>query len=71
VLGFGGGGINALGRQAVAALLDASDPDVDYPLSAAEVISLTQAALDSGDPMLIENTKDEFDTANNGGCPLS
>jgi hypothetical protein len=65
-LSLGGGGLNALLRQAVAALLNASSPDVDYPLSAAEVISLTNAAIASGD---YEATKDLFDESNNLTAP--
>jgi len=44
----GGGGINALGRHAVAALLNAASPNVDYPITSADVIALTQAAINSG-----------------------
>src|SRR5215216_6077860 len=44
-LDLGGGGLDALLRQAVAALLNASSPDVDYPLTAAEVIAMTNAAI--------------------------
>jgi hypothetical protein len=61
-----GGGLDALLRQAVAALLNASSPNVDYPLSAAEVISLTNAAIASGD---YEPTKDQFDEFNNLTAP--
>jgi hypothetical protein len=64
-LSLGGGGLNALLRQAVAALLNASSPDVDYPLTAAEVIAMTNAAIASGD---YESTKDLFDEANNAGA---
>lgn len=65
-LNLTGGGLDALLRQAVAALLNASSPDVDYPLSAAEVISLTNAAIASGD---YESTKDLFDEFNNLTAP--
>jgi len=40
VVAQGGGGIKALGRHAVAALLNAASPDVDYNLTAAEVVAL-------------------------------
>lgn len=69
-LGFGGGGVKALGRQAVAALLSASSPDVSYAYSTAEVIAMYQAAFDGG-AAAIEATKDAFDAANNEGCPLN
>jgi len=63
-----GGGLEALARQAVAALLNAAHPDVNYPFTEVQVISLFQAAFDSNN---FEPTKDQFDAANNQGCPLS
>jgi len=67
----GGGGLTALMRHAVAALLNASSPDVD-PVPAfnttAEVIAAFQAAFDSGD---YSTTKDLFETSNQSGCPLN
>ena len=44
-LGVGGGGIEALLRHAIAAVLNATHPWVAYPLSASEVIALTNAAI--------------------------
>jgi len=38
-----GGGVRSLARHAVAALLSASHPDIDYPLTPAEVIALVRA----------------------------
>ncbi|WP_458411566.1 hypothetical protein ACNQFZ_11910 [Schinkia sp. CFF1] len=67
-LSLGGVGLDALARQAVAALLNAAHPDVAYPLTTAEVISMFQAAFDSGN---YEDTKDEFDRLNNSFCPLN
>jgi hypothetical protein len=67
-LNAGGGGINALERHAVAALLNASSPDVDYPLTVSEVIANVQAAIANG---TIEQTKNEFESFNELGCPLS
>jgi len=67
----GGGGLTALMRHAVAALLNASSPDVD-PVPAfdttAEVIAAFQAAFDSGD---YSTTKNLFETSNEAGCPLN
>jgi hypothetical protein len=63
-----GGGINALARHAVAALLNAASPNVNYLYSVQQVISMTQAAIDGNAD--IEETKDLFDAANNAGCPL-
>ena len=70
VVGFDGDGLNALGRHSVAALLNAANPNVGYTYSVSEVISMYQAAFDSGKAE-IEATKDLFDIANNGGCPLN
>jgi hypothetical protein len=70
-LKLGGGGQNALGRHAVAALLNASSPDVD-PVAAfdtvAEVISAYQAAYDS---QSYSTTKDMFEASNEAGCPIN
>jgi hypothetical protein len=68
-LGLNGGGVNALARHAVAALLNASHPNIDYPMTAAQVIAAVQAA--ALNPSLVESTKDQFDAANNLGCPIS
>lgn len=70
-LGRGGGGLNALGRHATAALLNAANPNVDYSYTPAEVISLTQAAYASGNASLIENTKNLFAVQNELGADLS
>ena len=57
-----GGGFNALARHAVAALLNASHPDVDYDLTDAEVIALLQGGT--------EANKDILEYNNELGCPL-
>lgn len=62
-----GGGLNALMRHAVAALLNAAHPDIDYAFSVEEVISKFQAAFDSGE---FEATKDEFEAASEAFCPI-
>ena len=67
---LGGGGLNALARHAVAALLNAADPDVDPdPLfdTTAEVIAAFQDAFDSGD---FQPTKNLFAASNEAGCPI-
>ncbi|MDQ3957946.1 MAG: Ig-like domain repeat protein, partial [Actinomycetota bacterium] len=71
VLRFDGAGLQALGRHAAAALLNANSPGVDYPFLSSEVIQMFQAAFDSGDPVLIEITKNEFDAASNALCLLN
>jgi hypothetical protein len=67
---LGGGGINALARHSVAALLNAAHPDVNYKFSEQQVKDMWAAAIASGDPDFIEETKDLLDVANNTGCPL-
>jgi hypothetical protein len=70
-LAQGGGGIKALGRHSVAALLNAVSPNVDYPITSAQVISLVQAAVASGNANLIEATKNTLEKYNELGCPIS
>ena len=67
-LDFNGGKENALYRHATAAYLNALSPDVEYPYIGAEVIALVQQAYASGD---FNGIKDQFDAANNLGCPLN
>jgi hypothetical protein len=62
-----GGGEKALARHAVAALLSASSPDVDYAFTVGEIMAMVQAAYDSGD---FEYAKNQFEYQNELGCPL-
>lgn len=64
----GGGKAKALGRHAVAALLNASNPDVSYGFSSASVIAMVQAAVASGD---FEAAKNMMVYENEMGCPLN
>jgi len=64
----GGGHLKALGRHTVAALLNAASPNVDFPLSAAQVISKFNAAYASGS---YEATKNEFAGLNERNCYLN
>jgi hypothetical protein len=57
-------------RQAVAAILNAASPEVDYPLSVAEIVAQVNAALASGDRATILSLAEELDTLNNLFCPL-
>jgi hypothetical protein len=57
-------------RQAVAALLNAASPDVDYPLTEAQIIAAVNAALASGDRATILDLAEQLDTFNNLFCPL-
>ena len=69
-LGLKGGGVSALLRHAVAAVLNAIHPDVGYPLSAAEVIARVDAAIASGDRSAIEALKDLLAGYNELGSDL-
>lgn len=68
----GGGGENAMGRHAVAALLNAANPNINYiaglntAQEIAEVIADVQAAYASGD---FEGGKDYFEMGNILGRP--
>jgi len=64
-----GGGINALARHTVAALLNASSPDVNYDLSAAEVINEFKAVY-PGTKAEYNALKNMFAMYNEQGCPL-
>jgi hypothetical protein len=57
-------------RVAVAAVLNASHPDVDYAFTEAEVIADVNAALASGSRATILALAAELDEANNAGCSL-
>lgn len=63
----GGGGLSALMRQAVAALLNAENSDVDYPLTTAQVIEMVNEAIANEDAA-IESLKDTLDGFNNLGA---
>jgi len=58
-------------RAAVAALLNASNPNVAYPMTTGQIVTAVNAALNSGDRTQITNLATKLDNANNGGCPLS
>jgi hypothetical protein len=67
-LNTGGGGMNNLGRQATAALLSAAHPGVDFPLTPAQVISLTAQSVIDG---TFATQASAFDVLVNLGCPLN
>jgi hypothetical protein len=66
-LGKGGGGYEALGRHAVAALLNAAHPLVNYEMTTSQIVAAVQATFASGDP---EPLKNELDELNNAGCSI-
>lgn len=68
VVQLGGGGLNALGRHTVAALLNAASPDVDYPYSVNGVITMFNDVYPGGD---YESLKNTFEMYNEAGCPLN
>lgn len=65
------GGARILLRAAVAALLNAAHPDVDYPRTTAEIIADVNAALTSGNRNTMLNLATALDSDNNIGCPLN
>jgi hypothetical protein len=71
VLGTGGGGVSALGRHAVAALLNARHGGVDSAFTPQQVIDMTRNAILSGSSTQIESTKNALAAANERRCPLN
>jgi hypothetical protein len=67
VLELNGAGLVALGRHAVAGLLSAWSDDVDYDLTAQEVIDAFNAVYPGVD---YETLKNRLDFLNNQGCSL-
>jgi len=63
----GGGGNKALGRHAVAAILNAAHPNIDYDLTFTEIKAAVQDAYAADD---FESLKDELDELNNQGANL-
>jgi hypothetical protein len=63
----GGGQEKALGRHAVAGLLNAANPDVSYAFTEAEIIALVQDAWATGD---FESAKNLLSFENEQGCPI-
>ena len=71
-LGANGGGINALARHAVAALLNISNPNVNYAggMAAATLILAVQDAVAAGEDA-IEALHTELAGYNEAGCPIN
>jgi hypothetical protein len=67
-----GGGLNALLRQAASAYLNAYYGLSGFPYSTGDVVSLTNAAISSGD-YSITGTFDSYNDGSlaTGGCPLN
>jgi hypothetical protein len=64
------GAAEILLRAAIAALLNAAHPDVDYPRSTAQVLADVNAALTSDDRATMITLASALDRDNNLGCPL-
>jgi hypothetical protein len=62
------GGAQNLLRAAVAALLNATSPELDYPFTGQEVIAMVSAALQSCDRGMMLALASELDRDNNLGC---
>jgi hypothetical protein len=71
VLQQSGGGLKALGRQAVAALINATSPDVEYAISADHVKQIVNNAIASKDGLIINSAKIYLASLNAQGCPIS
>jgi hypothetical protein len=73
-----GGAYSALARQAVGALLNACHNGVGYPYTAEEIKAAVVSMFNFGNATMgnktfinVDTLKNEFDRANNLGCPLS
>lgn len=65
------GGAQLLAHHAVASLLNASHPGVNFGMAPADVISATNTALATNNRATMLAVKGGFDAANNAGCPLN
>ncbi|MGI9200055.1 MAG: hypothetical protein ACR2QL_03270, partial [Woeseiaceae bacterium] len=65
-----GGGLVALGRHTVAAVLNAANPEVSYDLTPQQVIDAFNAVY-PGSKGDYETLKNEFEEFNELGCPLN
>jgi len=65
-----GGGLNALGRHTVAALLNSASGGVDYALTTAEVIDSFNAVF-PGTKDDYNSLKFDLESENESGCPLN
>ena len=58
-------------RAAVAGVLNAAHPDVNYPRTVADIQSAVNAAIASGDKTTVTNLATAIDNDNNRHCPLN
>ena len=73
-----GGGYSALARHAAGALLNACHNAVDYPYTPQEIKAAGVSMFNSGNAVIgnktfinVDTLKNEFERANNLGCPLN
>jgi hypothetical protein len=71
VLALQGGGLNALGRQTVSALLNAQANDVNYELSPLDVITQFNAVFPGADYTTLKNSFEALTDINGRICPLN
>jgi hypothetical protein len=71
VLELGGGGLNALGRHTVAALLNAAHIDINYGIATPTGVINAFDAVYEGGKAEYENQKDIFEDFNENGCPIN
>ena len=65
----GGGDLDALTRHAIAAVLSAAHPGVDYPLTVAEIVDMVNDAYNGLTD--VEDLKDLLAGFNEAGCSIS
>lgn len=75
-LNYGGGetdqeAAQILLRAAVAAVLNAAHPNINYPESVAGIVAAVNAALASSDRDTILDLAEQIDQDNNRGCPIN
>lgn len=58
-------------RAAVAAVLNAADPAIAYPLTVPQIQNAVNAAIASKDATRLTNLATTLDNDNNLGCPLN
>jgi len=64
-------GAETLLRAAVAALLNASNPNVDYSYTTTQIVDWVNAAMATGNRQTMLNLATQLDNANNYSCPLN
>ena len=63
-----GGAVETLIRAAIAAVLNAASPNVNYPQSVSDIVTAVNNAIASGDRQTILGLAGTLDRDNNLGC---